>query len=74
MVMNIFYKKDTLYVTLDELVDREVIDTVESRVNAIMSSYNIPNLVIDTNGQNTDHFKEFEQRYNHKHNSRVIIK
>lgn len=72
--MNIFYKKDTLYVTLDELVDREVIDTVESRVNAIMSSYNIPNLVIDTNGQNVEHFKEFEQRYNHGHSSKVIIK
>ena len=71
--MDIIYKKDTLYVYLDEKVDQEVVDTLESRVDNIMDTYNIENLVINTRSRSR-HLHEFETKYNSRHQSKVIIK
>lgn len=72
--MDIIYKKDTLYVYLDERLNEDVMRTLESRVNNIMGTYNIENLVINTKEKSTEHLHEFESKYNSKHRSKVIIK
>lgn len=72
-IMNIIYRKNTLYVYLQEEINSHVVDTLEDRVNNIMGSYDIENLVIKTNGKHGAHFHEFESRYNSKHKSKVII-
>lgn len=72
-IMNIIYRKNTLYVYLQEEIDSYLVDTLEDRVNNIMGSYDIENLVIKTNGKHGGHFHEFESRYNSKHKSKVII-
>ena len=71
--MNIVYRKNTLYVYLYEEIDSNLVDTIENRVNNIMGTYDIENLVIKTNGQYGTHFLEFENRYNSRHKSKVII-
>ena len=71
--MNIIYRKNTLYVYLQEKVDSDLVNIIEDRVNNIMGSYDIDNLVIKTNGQTGEHFNEFKTRYNSRHKSKVII-
>lgn len=71
--MNIIYRKNTLYVYLKEEIDPLLVETLEDRVNNIMGTYDIENLVIKTNGQQSAHFHEFESRYNSRHKSKVII-
>ena len=72
--MNIIYRKNTLYVYLKENLDEALAHKIEDRVNNIMGTYNIDNLVIRTNGQNNSILSDFEIRYNNAHNSRMIIK
>lgn len=72
--MNLVYKKDTLYVYLDEVIDDDVVNSLEQRVNSIMSSYDIDNLVINSKDKNINKFIDFEKRYNQKHKSKMIIK
>lgn len=54
-------------------IDREAVDRMEDRINNIMGSYDIDNLVIRTNGRANEHFHDFESRYNSEHKSKVII-
>lgn len=72
--MDIIYKKDTLYVYLDEEVDEQGMSALEDKVDGIMSTYNIENLVIDTHRTNQAHLRRFESSYNSRHRSRVVIK
>ncbi len=75
--MDIIYRKDTLYVYLKEIPDEEIIKTLESRVDNIMVTYNIENLVIATSEQSDEsdiHLHEFESKFNRRHRKKVIIK
>jgi hypothetical protein len=72
--MNIIYRKNTLYVYVNEEVNDELIDSMENRVNNILGCYDIDNLVINTGGESRDHFNDFESRYNQNHKYKVIIK
>lgn len=72
--MDIIYRKDTLYVYIDEVVDEHVVRKLERNVENIMETYNINNLVVDTNNQSRIHFHGFESRYNSKHKPKMIIK
>jgi hypothetical protein len=72
--MDIIYRKDTLYVYLDESLDSDIVRTMESRVNNIMSTYNIENLVINTNDSPDSHLLDFQTKYNSSHKSKVVIK
>lgn len=75
--MDIIYRKDTLYVYLKEDIDSEKMRILESRVNNIMGTYNIENLVIATDDVNDDadiHLHEFERNFNRSHRKKVIIK
>ncbi len=72
--MDIIYKKDTLYVYLDDSDDSEAVGTLEDKVDHIMSTYNIDNLVINTKDDSREDIQEFESKFNSKHRSKVIIK
>lgn len=72
--MDLVYKKDTLYVYLDEVLDKEVVTQLENRVDSIMSLYDIDNLVINSRDRDIHKFLDFEKRYNQKHKSKMIIK
>jgi len=72
--MNIIYRKNTLYVYLNENIDAPLAHKVEDRINNIMGTYSIDNLVIRTNGQNAGALRDFEFRYNSTHSTRMTIK
>ena len=74
IAMNIIYRKNTLYVYVRENIDAPLVSKMEDRINNIMGTYNIDNLVIRTNGQNIEGLKGFEHRYNMAHSHNLIIK
>lgn len=73
IIVNIVYKRKTLYVYLKEDIDEAIAEKIEDRVNNIMGLYSIDNLVImASNGK--EHLKNFEARFNASHKSKMIIK
>lgn len=72
--MNIVYRKNTLYVYLNERIDREVLESMEQKVNNIMRIYDIDNLVIQTCKEDEEYLNNFVSRYNRLHKSNVIVK
>ncbi len=72
--MDIIYKKGTLYVYLEEGMNARTLRNLETRVEKIMSTYGIDNLVVDTLGENQEYMELFESRFNRRHKSKVIIK
>lgn len=72
--MDIEYRKDTLYVHLNENIDKDKIESLETKVDNIMKTYDIGNLVINTRGKGREHLHEFEWKYNSRHRTNVIIK
>ena len=55
-------------------LDDDLVNSLEQRVDSIMSLYDIDNLVINSKDRHTDLFIDFEKRYNKKHKSKMIIK
>ena len=72
--MNIIYRKNTLYVYLKENIDGPLVARVEDRINNIIGSYDIDNLVIKTRGQDISALKGLESRYNANHTSHLTIR
>lgn len=72
--MDIIYKKDTLYVYLDDEISEDMIYTVEDKINTIMGTYKISNLVIKPGNLDTKLFEPFRKRYNQNHKTNMIIK
>lgn len=72
--MDIAYNKDTLYVYLDEPIEKNDFKDLEERVDYIMSAYEIERLVIESKGEASEHLHEFEWNYNKRHRNRVVIK
>lgn len=72
--MDIIYKKNTLYVYLDESLNDSTLEILERRVNNILRTYKIDNLVINSEEENDEHLHKFECKYNSTHRSKVIIK
>ncbi len=66
--MDIEYKKDTLYVYVNEKDD---IDEMEERVENIMRTYKIDNLVIKPTSSVREHLHDFERSYNMKHRPKL---
>lgn len=72
--MDIAYNKDTLYVYLDEDLDKEAMDSLETKIDRIMDTYEIERLVVETRKENSEHIHEFEWNYNKRHKNKVVIK
>lgn len=72
--MDIIYKKDTLYVYLEEELNFRVLCNLENQIVRIMEDYGINNLVIDTFGENREYMDFFKSRFNRRHNMKVMIK
>lgn len=72
--MDIIYKKDTLYVYLEEELNFRVLCNLENQIVRIMEDYGINNLVIDTFGENREYMDFFKSRFNRRHNIKVMIK
>lgn len=72
--MDIIYKKDTLYVYLDDGIDEDKMFLVEDKINSIMGTYKINNLVIKPGNLDTKLFEPFRKRYNQNHKTNMIIK
>lgn len=72
--MDIIYKKDTLYVYLDDGIDEDKMLLVEDKINSIMGTYKINNLVIKPGNLDTKLFEPFRKRYNQNHKTNMIIK
>ena len=74
IIVNIIYKRKTLYVYLKEDVDDLLASKIEDRVNNIMGLYSIDKLIIDSSGKKVEHLKDFEARFNASHKSKMVIK
>ena len=74
IMMNIVYKRKTLYVHLEENVDELLASKIEDRVNSIMGLYAIDNLVICPMNGGTEYLRGFESRFNASHKNKMIIK
>lgn len=72
--MDIIYKKDTLYVYLDESLDDARMSALESRIDHIMSTYNIEHLVVKSADERSESLERFENKFNARHHSKMIIK
>ena len=72
--MNINYRRDTLYVILEENLNEESVNTVENRVDNIMDTFNIENLVINARKMSPVHFRQFEENFRSRHENKVVIK
>lgn len=71
--MKIIYRKNTLYVYLDEDFDKNSFKRLENKIDNIMGIYNISNLVLNSKCDEKT-MKEFEVKYNSHHKSPIIIR
>lgn len=71
--MNIIYRKNTLYVYLKGDENNYVIKKMEKKINNIMDTYKIENVVIKTSEDACNNLKEFKSRFNTEHKTSVII-
>lgn len=74
IIMNIVYKRKTLYVYLKEDIDEALASKIEDRVNDIMGLYSIENLVINVSANGVENLKGFETRFNTSHKNKMVIK
>ncbi len=72
--MDIIYRKDTLYVYVEDELDENLVGRLERRVDNIMARYGIERVVVDTRGQRPEFMHVFERRFNSRHKSKVIVK
>lgn len=74
MNMDIFYRKDTLYVHLYEDMDEDDVLFLEKRIEDIMERYEIEKLVVNSCEGECKHLDSFARRYNQKHRVKMILK
>lgn len=72
--MEIVYRKDTLYVYIDEEVTKELVEDLKRRTETIMDTYGIDNLVVDTHKNASSLLSDFAVKYNTCHRSKMILK
>lgn len=70
--MKIIYRKNTLYVYLDESFDIKLLKKLENKLVNIMKIYKISNLVLNSKCDD-EAMKEFELKYNSHHKRPIII-
>ena len=73
--MNIYYNDNTLYVTLEELINNNNLKTLKSRVFNILNDYDIDNIVLNLISNKDNYLlDEFISEYNKKYHGKLIIK
>lgn len=74
--MEIFYKKDTLYVDIDDYVDQELVRDVRRKVFSIIDDYDIDNIVLNIIGDNKNSqlLDDFIDEYHSKYGGNMTIK
>lgn len=74
--MEIFYKKDTLYVDIDDYVDQELVRDVRRKVFSIIDDYDIDNIVLNIIGDNRNSqlLDDFIDEYRSKYGGNMTIK
>ncbi len=74
--MEIYYKKDTLYVDIDELINNQFMTGLKSKVFSILNNYDIDNIVLNIINDNHKNqlFDSFISEYEENFQGRIIIK
>lgn len=73
--MKIYYKKDTLYVNLEESVDNGVIKDMRKKVFNIIDDYDIDNIVLNIMNEVTDEqlLNTFIEEYKAKYDGHLTV-
>lgn len=74
MMMNIVYRKDTLYVYVVDEIDYDLIERMERQVGKILERYKIDNLVLDVKEKNNELIEQFCRRYNVKYRKKILVR
>ena len=72
--MNIYYTDKTLYVNLESDLDINLLMDLKNKVFGILDDYNIENIVIKKNYNNTLLLDEFVNEYKNKYNGNIKIR
>ena len=74
--MEIFYKQDTLFVNLDESVNKDNINNMKRKVFNIIDDYDIDNIVLNIIGNISDEeaLDNFVKEYQMKYDGNLSIK
>ena len=73
--MEIYYKKDTLYVNVDENLNNGCMNSIRKRVFSIIDDYDIENIVLNIIGNVEDSklLDDFISEYKMKYNGNIMI-
>lgn len=74
--MKIYYKKDTLFVNLDESIDNGVIRDMKKKVFNIIDDYDIDNIVLNIMNEVNDEtlLNNFINEYKSKYDGHLTVK
>ena len=74
--MEIYYKKDTLYVNVDEYLNNSSMSNIRKRVFSIIDDYDIENIVLNIIGnvENNELLDDFIREYKMKYDGNIKIR
>jgi len=74
--MEIYYKKDTLYVNIDEYLNNSSMSNIRKRVFSIIDDYDIENIVLNIIGNVEDNelLDDFIREYKMKYDGNIKIR
>ena len=74
--MEIYYKKDTLYVNVDEYLNSSSMSNIRKRVFSIIDDYDIENIVLNIIGnvENNELLDDFIREYKMKYDGNIKIR
>ena len=74
--MEIYYKKDTLYVNVDEYLNNSSMSNIRKRVFSIIDDYDIENIVLNIIGNVEDNelLDDFIREYKMKYDGNIKIR
>ncbi len=74
--MEIYYKKDTLFVNIDEYLNGSSMSNIRKKVFSIIDDYDIENIVLNIIGnvEDTQLLDNFIREYKMKYDGNITIK
>ena len=74
--MEIYYKKDTLYVNVDECLNDNCMNSIRKRVFSIIDDYDIENIVLNIIGnvEDMELLDDFIREYKMKYEGNITIR
>lgn len=75
--MEIYYKNETLYVDIEELIDYELLKNLKSRIFRIIDDYGIDRIILNIENDHNNNrslLKTFEREFRSQYRGDLVIK